>query len=306
MNREEILLGAGAYFHTEQWLRLLDSLEYPHPTEGHIHCHVEGSLAIESLDAIVTSYFDKWGWPLVRRANHMCVNLDTYVLQGIGLKGRLNWELMCKWSPDAALVPSLGRESNCNLLLWGRHFMEGWYSDFDFRRVGAEDEKTVAQYFRSEHWQRGLELVLDRALLAHIHINVATSVHPQVLERIALEDLRRRGWEIDWAFGTVYSAPNAEKRSGAPGARATYFAKIAFLVSKPMQIALDLAWRFDPDVMLEADRTYRIKPDMPGYDIFPQADVQQMRQSHPWVILSQAEIASVVADAQLGARRHPN
>ncbi len=61
MNGQDLIQGVIDYFRKEQWRRLLNLLEYPHPKNAHIHAHLDGCLSIDSLDEVLTSYFEMWG-----------------------------------------------------------------------------------------------------------------------------------------------------------------------------------------------------------------------------------------------------
>ncbi len=302
MTREDVVQGLIDYFRTEQWRRMLDVLEYQHPRDAHLHLHVDGCIDITSLDQVLTSYFNTWGWPPIRAINHMVMDDDMYVLHGIGPLGKPNWDLFCHWNPDAALVSAAGREGGCNLLLWGRHFMEEWYTEFDFRSVGLQEEQAVRDYFQTEHWETGLALAANRELVTHIHINVKTRVSPDVFERIALEDLKRRGWSIDWSYPTIYRPHGEELRKlGSEGPMAGYLTKVVFLAREPVQVPVDLAWKFDPNVIMAEDRSPRLRDDRPGYDAFLTSELHSMEKAHPWFKLTEQELQTV---AEALSQRH--
>ncbi len=292
ISRQEIIQSAARYFTSEQWCRLLDLLTYPYPDNAHIHCHAEGCISIASTQRLVEAYMQTAGSPVVR-SNQMCTNPDTYVLQGVGSRAMPNWDLFCHWNADTGLTPAISGESCCNLLLWGRHFMERWYAEFPFREVGDPERAALTEYFQSVHWQQGLGLILDREQFAHLHINVRTSVHPRWLEHFARQDLSARGWVVDGCYATVYSAPVRPEPGAGTASRARYFAKLTFLAAEPLVIPLDLAWDFDPQVTLAPDTRSRLKPEHPGYDAFTQRELEQMRDAHPWVTLTDREIADI-------------
>ncbi len=293
MERQEMMLGVKDYFRTEQWRRMLDLLNCRHPKDAHIHLYAKGCISVDSLDSLLTKYFELRGWPLIRHINHMCLGGQFFVLHGVGPRGKPNFDLFYSWDPKSALTPGEPLESGCNLLLWERLFMEEWYSEFPFRRSGPKEREAVKQYFKSEHWKKGLALAEDRKNYTHLHLNIRTSVHPNVLNQYALEDFRERGWKIDWTYPTVYTAHGALLSLKTKGPMAGYFTKVVFLASAPMEAPFDLAWAFDPTVIVEPDLSPRLRDDLPGYDAFTRKEYDEFKAAHPWIKLTSEEVSRV-------------
>ncbi len=172
--------------------------------------------------------------------------------------------------------------------------MEEWYSEFSFRSVGCEEEKALRGYFASERWERGLELTKNRELTTHVHINIRTSLPPQAFEKFGRKDLCKRGWQVDWSYPTVYTAHGALKKVQTSGPMAGYFNKVVFFALKPVEGPVDLAWTFDPGVIIEGDPTPRLRTDLPGYDAFLKKELEDMHKAHSWVILKKKEVETIL------------
>lgn len=280
MERQALLEEVRHYFSaSDHWHRLCAALPDPDPQGSHLHAYVETSVHPDSLEAIITGYFERLGWPSSRRIDHMSPRRDMGSLHGIEPEGKLHFDFQWFFDKDVGLRPLDGGESGCNLLVWNRWYINQFYSQFPFREVGAAEENAVEAYFRSDHFLKGLEFPV-MPTTRHMHINVHSSVHPDIMQAYAEEALRREGFKI------YYTCPNVYLMHGK------YRGKLVFMGQEP-EVVFDLGWKFTPDVVIEPAWEPWASKENPGYDVWTAAMFAEFL-SQEYVRLSDEEIADVL------------
>jgi len=73
MERKTLVEEVKQYFvDSDHWRRLCAALQGdPDPEGSHVHAYVEMSIHPDSLEAIITGYFERMGWPSTRKIDHM-------------------------------------------------------------------------------------------------------------------------------------------------------------------------------------------------------------------------------------------
>jgi hypothetical protein len=172
-----------------------------------------------------------------------------------------------------------GGESGCNLLIWNRWYINRFYDQFDFRKVGLAEEKALEAYFKTDHWLNGLKLPI-LPTTNHLHINVHSSVHPDYIQKYAEASLKREGINI------FYTCPNVYLVDGK------YRNKLVFMSQSP-EVVFDIGWKFTPDVVIEPAWETWIFEANPGYDVWS-SDMLDEVMDAPYVRLTDAEIDAVL------------
>ncbi|MFQ5885255.1 MAG: hypothetical protein ACE5IO_09170, partial [Thermoplasmata archaeon] len=162
---------------------------------------------------------------------------------------------------------------------WNRWNINEFYSQFPFRDVGADEEKALGSYFKSDHFLKGLEFPV-MPTTNHMHINVHSSVHPDMIQKYAEEALRREGWKI------YYTCPNVYLVEGK------YRGKLVFMGQEP-EVVFDIGWKFTPQVVIEPAWEPWIFEDNPGYDVWT-SDMLAEVMDEDYVRLSDEETAEVL------------
>ena len=281
MDRQTLVTEVQDYFRdSDHWRRLVAHLQEPDPQSAHVHAYVHTSIHPDSLEEILRRYFSLRGWPLVRTINRLRPRPGVLDLHGIEPEGKVHFELLWVYREGVGIRPADGVESGSNLLLWNRAYIETFYGSFPFRPIGPREEEALSLYFVSEHWRKGLEIA-ERPNVPHMHINVETSVHPDVIGRHALEALRTKGWKVD------YLCPNAFLL------RDRYIGKIVFMGKEPQKV-YDIGWKFDPDTIIRpTDHTW-MYPDRIGYDVMTSEQFEAELDLHSYVKLTDEEIAAAI------------
>lgn len=73
-------------------------------------------------------------------------------LHGVEPKGKPHFDFQWFFNKEVGLRPCEGGESGCNLLVWNRWYINQFYRQFPFRELGAEEEKVLEEYFKSDHF----------------------------------------------------------------------------------------------------------------------------------------------------------
>ncbi|SFM47050.1 hypothetical protein [Thermodesulforhabdus norvegica] len=281
MDRKELLNQVKDYFaNSDHWRRLCAALAVdPDPQGSHLHAYVETSVHPDSLEAIITGYFEKLGWPSTRRIDHMAPKPGMGSLHGIEPKGKPHFDFQWFFNKDVGIRPCEGGESGCNLLVWNRWYINRFYEKFPFRQVGSQEEKTLDAYFRSEHFLKGLDIA-TQSTTNHMHINVRTSVHPEVIQKFAEAALDREGWKFDYTCPNVYMV------------KGNYQGKLVFMCRNP-EVVFDIGWKFDPGVIIEPAMETWIFEENPGYDVWTSDMLAEVMRAD-YVRLSGEEIQQVL------------
>lgn len=281
MERKALVEEVKDYFaYSDHWRRLCAVLQDPDPDGTHIHAYVETSVHPDSLEAIIVKYFDRMGWPSSRKIDQVGVRSDLGSLHGIEPKGKPHFDFNWIYKKEVGLRPCEGGESGCNLCAWNRWYINQLYRQFPFRKVGAGEEKALEAYFKSEHFLKGLKFPL-MPTTCHVHINIHSSVHPDAIQKYAMDALRREGWEI------YYVCPNVYLVDGK------YRCKLVFMSKKP-EVVFDIGWKFTPEVAIEPAMETWVYASTPGYDVWSSDRLAEVMKAGEYVRLSEKEIEEVV------------
>jgi hypothetical protein len=280
MERRHIVEQVVEYFaRSDHWGRLCAALQDPDPQNSHIHAYVETCVHPKSLEAIMTEYFRRLGWPMTRRIDHMAPKPGMGSLHGVEPKGKPHFDFQWFFRENVGLQAAEGGESGCNLLVWNRWYMEWFYKRFEFRECGSQEEEALENYFKSDHFLRGIEIPTWPAT-NHMHINVRTSLHPDDIKKAAEAALRRQGYSV------AYTCPNVYLVGGK------YRGKLVFMCTDP-EVVFDIGWLFDPKAIIEPAYEPWIFDANPGYDVWTSSMLQEVMNAD-YVVLSDNEIKTVI------------
>lgn len=281
MDRTTLLKEVTEYFvDSDHWHRLCGALPDPDPQGSHLHAYVETSVHPDSLEAIMVAYFERLGWPSSRKIDHMSPKPTMGSLHGIEPEGKLHFDFNWFFRDEVGLRAKDGGESGCNLLVWNRWYIHQFYRQFPFRKAGVVEEEALETYFKSDHFRKGLEYpVLPTT--NHMHINVHTSLHPDLIQRHAEAVFPREGFRI------FYTCPNVYLVDGI------YRGKLVFMGQEP-EVVFDIGWEFRPESMIEPAIEPWIFEDEPGYDVWTSAMLAEVMDEE-YVRLTDGEIAQVLA-----------
>jgi hypothetical protein len=201
-------------------------------------------------------------------------------LHGVEPRGKPHFDFQWFFKPEVGLQACEAGESGCNLLIWNRWYINAFYRHFPFRPAGPAEDKAAEAYFKGDHFLKGLEYPV-KPTTNHMHVNVHTSLHPDVIQKHAEAALARLGWKV------YYVCPNVYMVQGK------YRGKLVFMCQNP-EVVWDIGWLFDPAAILEPAREPWIFTETPGYDVWTSALLAEVMDA-PYVRLSEAEAAEVLA-----------
>ncbi|MCF8039560.1 MAG: hypothetical protein K9K64_02235 [Desulfohalobiaceae bacterium] len=285
MEKKEIIEEVKWYFaDSDHWRRLCSALQDPDPTGCHIHSYVETSVHPDSLENLMKEYFARMGWPSVRKIDHMAPKKGMGSLHGVEPKGKPHFDYQWFFNSEAGLRPIESGESGCNLLVWNRWYINQFCRQFPFSEVGSKEGKKLEDYFKSGHFLKGLEFPV-MPTTNHMHINVRTSVHPDIIQKFAEAALYRENIRIDYTCPNVYMADGKNYRG-----------KLVFMSRRP-EVVFDIGWLFDPEVVIEPAYETWIFEENPGYDVWSQSMLDEV-MDNDYVKLSDSAIQEVLSACQ--------
>lgn len=283
MERQALLGEVKEYFtSSDHWRRICSSLQDPDPQGSHIHTYVDTSVHPDSLEAIICGYFERMDWPSSRKIDHMSPNPAAGMgsLHGVEPEGKPHFDFQWFFKGDVGLKACNGGESGCNLLIWNRWYINQFNAQYPYIEVGPEEEKAVEEYFKSDHFLKGLEFPV-MPTTNHMHINVNAGVHPDIIQKYAEPALAREGIEI------YYTCPNVYLGDGV-----NYRGKLVFMCKSP-EVVFDIGWKFTPDVIIEPAMEKWIFAENPGYDVWT-SDMLAKVMDQDYVTLTDSEIQAVL------------
>jgi hypothetical protein len=289
MDRQKLIEEVKTYFsQSDHWRRLCAALHGDLDPEGsHVHAYVDTSVHPESLEKLMTGYFERMGWPSSRKIDHMAPKKGMGSLHGVEPEGKPHFDFQWFFNKDIGLKACEGGESGCNLLVWNRWYIDNYYLQYPFRQVGSQEEMALEQYFESEHFLKGLEFPV-KPTTNHMHINVHSSVHPDAIQKYAEAAIAGQGWKL------YYTCPNVYMADGK-----NYRGKLVFMCQDP-EVVFDIGWLFTPDVIIEPAMEKWIFEENPGYDVWS-TDMLAEVMNEDYVRLSDEEIQDVLDSCRFPA-----
>ena len=285
MQRSSVVEEVIEYFRSPQWRDVLSVVQ--ERDMNHMHVHVDTYLDPgSSFRPLVHDFFQRLGWDAYRPIEIMADKPGRAALYGIQLEDKLNFEIYCRLNDKSVLqpIPAKFGERGGNLRVWSVSDITRFHSQFRWRSLTAADHAAVAAFFESNsHWQRALDYVRDPDVM-HVHCNVETSVHPDVLRRYALTNLAERGFTVKHSIHSIFNAAGYD--SG----------KIIFLGLNPPR-TYDIAYYYNPDVLLEVNTqdTHMVGGEGTGneYYVVRVSTLEAELAKHDLIRLSAAEIAHI-------------
>jgi len=280
MATKDVVQSIADYFKSEHWNRLIEVCRQKEEPIHHIHIYVETKINPICLEEIVKAYFQKIGHPVKRKIEIFTSGqlIGSGSIHGIEPEGMPHFDLIWNYSHDAYIKPAAKAS---NLEYWGRSYMEKFHGQYPFKTALDDREKReVEAYFSSKAWEDYCRLNEDPEVV-HIHANVETSIHPDLIREYALEAMKKRGWEIDHATPVAFLM------------RGQMHGKIVFLGNRPEKI-FDIAWAYNPTVTLIPSTKYWLTTENPTYDARTMHDLPLLLKRDRYEWLSYREMEAIV------------
>ena len=279
-NKANVIESVSNYFKTDQWKELLDILTKRDEPVYHAHIYVETQIHPLSLEEILKGYFKKIGYEVERKIEIFTSGqvLNSGSIHGIEPKGMPHFDFIWSYSPDNILVPA-SKESNVEY--WGKNFMDDFLRKFDLKTsLNNKERNELRDYFSTQAWNDYCALN-ENPDVVHIHANVETSVHPELIKEEALIAMKERGWEIEEAVAIAFQM------------RGQMHGKVVFIGKKPEKI-FDIAWGYNPNVTMIPSTKYWLMPENPTYDARTMKELPLLLKKDHYTLLSIKEIEEIV------------
>ncbi|KHJ56002.1 hypothetical protein LA66_05135 [Aureimonas altamirensis] len=276
----DVVETVAAYFRSAHWNEVMEALQIDSEPVYHLHAYIETQIHPMSLEEIVKGYFARIGRPVHRKIEIFTSGqvADSGSIHGIEPQGLPHFDLLWKYSPDALIKPAARAD---NVEWWGASYMKEFYARYPFvTEMTPDAQKQVDAYFAGPAWARYCDLNEHRDVV-HIHANVETSLHPDLILKPALAAMKKRGWDIHEVVPVAFQM------------RGQMHGKLVFIADKPEKI-FDIAWCFNPTVALIPSTRYWLTTEDPTYDARTMAELPLLLKRDPYRLLSLAEVEAVV------------
>lgn len=282
MGNEKLANEIVAYFKSDQWNALLEILGKKDEPVYHVHIYIDTNVNPWCMEQLMKLYFAKKGHPVERKIEIFTSGqiAGSGTIHGVEPKGMTHFDMIFRHSGDVAVKPTPDRERNVEY--WGEKYMKDFHARYDFKtELTPEQKGEVEAYFNSAAWEDYCRLN-ESPDVVHIHANVETSVHPLVIREYALEAMKKRGWEIEYAVPVAFAM------------RGQMHGKVVFAGLKPEKM-FDIAWGFNPVVTLVPSTKYWLTTDSPTYDARTMRELPLLLKRDDYHLLTLAEMEAIAA-----------
>lgn len=268
------------YFQSEQWAEMMRVMQRPPSDVYHIHIYVDTKVNPWCLLHILKCYFKKIGCPVERKVELFTSGQISGcgTIHGVEPKGMPHFDMIFRYSDDCVLGGTVNSEPNVQY--WDSDYMEKFHAQFPFKtELTADELAEVERYFAGKEWEQYCQLN-ENEKVVHIHANVETSIHPNIIAEHALKAMDKQGWKIE------YAVPVAFKMRGL------MHGKIVFAGIKPEKM-FDIAWMYNPTVTLHPSTRYWLTKESPAYDARTMAELPELFQKNAFQWLSLEELNEI-------------
>lgn len=231
----DVVETVAAYFRSAHWNKVIEALQIDSEPVYHLHAYIETQIHPMSLEEIVKGYFARIGRPVHRK-----IEIFTSGQVADSARSTASSRRGCRISTCSGSIrptPDQARRALDNVEWWGASYMKEFYAKYPFvTEMTPDAQKQVDAYFAGPAWGRYCDLTEHRDVV-HIHANVETSLHPDLILKPALAAMKKRGWDIHEVVPVAFQM------------RGQMHGKLVFIADKPEKI-FDIAWCFNPTVAL--------------------------------------------------------
>lgn len=270
------------YFKSEQWMRMMNTLNNKEDKANHVHIYIDTNINPWCMEQLLKSYFAKIGHPIHRKIEIFTSGQvsGSGTIHGIEPEGMPHFDMIFRYSKDRAIKPTENRDHNVEY--WGDKYMEEFHLKYPFKTKLREDEKSeVEKYFSSDAWKEYCRLN-ESPEVVHIHANVETSIHPLIIREYALKAMEKQGWKIEYSVPVAFAM------------RGQMHGKIVFAGIKPEKM-FDIAWGYNPVVILIPSTKYWLTTENPTYDARTMHEIPNLLKSNEYILLSIKEMEEVAS-----------
>lgn len=277
--REDVLVAIQQYFQGEQWSELQDRVENDAAHTYHAHIFVDTRLHPNSFCDVLRAYYRSRGMEISRAIEFQPSNVGHNMLHCVYPNGSFHYDIAWKYSPEAVLAPmdpQFVKEKN-NLQIWGEKEIGEFFDQYPFVQPDGQAAQDIQKFFVSDDWKQTRDYVLDKTI-AHFHLNVEMSIHPDALRDAGLAAIKKEGWELERVIHCIFS-PTIDWTAG----------KVVYLLKEP-EVMFDIAWKYNGDVSLRASTVHFMLPDSPKFDVRRKEKMEFYTDQGDFITLTTGEL----------------
>lgn len=282
-SKEELVQGILNYFETEQWKKAYDMIRSPEI--DHIHVYVDSVLNPYTIDEIFVQYLIKEGYHFSKKPYHGAIQ-DIKLSSNIEADDLPPFEIFNYFNADVVLSPQHNREEP---EYWTSNDVEEFFSKYNFKEINDQEKQELVDYFTSsKQWREAMELLTSEDM-EHLHINIESKVHPKVIEQQLYKAFNNIGWVVNKIEHMIFSPTRLPKD------QKKFYGKIMVMLKKPDITRFDIAWIFNPGVLVKPSTEFIANLDgVPEFDIGgTKQRVERYISLHDFVTLSKQEIKNI-------------
>jgi hypothetical protein len=283
--RTELLDQINSYFRGEQWTTMSDRLEKDKNDTFHAHIFVNTCLHPLTLADILRAYFRVKGMEIDRPIDFQPSNVGHNMLHGVHPYGTWHFDLAWKYGdkePIYPMEPEFIKEKN-TLQFWDRKNTYEFFEGFPFKKtITEEEQKELDAFFRSPAWDECRGYVL-RNDIAHFHMNVETSFHPDIIQEAGLKAILNEGWAVQKYFHCLFSP-----------VKGWVTGKCVYLLDTP-RVMFDIAWKYNGDVGVRSSQVpfMGVTEGKNDFDVRPKEDMKFFVGDKNFITLSEDEMKAL-------------
>jgi hypothetical protein len=206
------------------------------------HMHIYGRGIIHPYDMIplIRSYFEKRGLEQQRKIVVHAQDRGFANIYNIHPRTDMPHSELYMLFDDRFVFeadPDAPNPDEHSIEYWDDAYMEKFHAKTPYRQPNEEEKRTVQDYFGGKHWGRAIAYLQQLGHL-HCHVPVWTSLDPEALRQIGVDQMNASGLTIDKAVCVVFRLINKEQ------------GKIVFL-SKYPDMTLELEYHYRDGAIIE-------------------------------------------------------
>ncbi|MFC1799042.1 hypothetical protein ACFLZL_04480 [Thermodesulfobacteriota bacterium] len=251
-DRENQIESVIKYFKSNQWKRLVSF--WQRQDISHMHVYIDTSIhPYESFQPLLERYLEMRGWPKDREMDRIAsVSSQQPCVHNVHAHGLFaHIDFFIRFKPGVGIAPMtpIDGEYGRNLVTFSKEQLQTFVEQFEWKeKIDSEVENELKAYFDSDHWTEGMKIIRDPNM-AHLHINIDTSIHPDIIREYAIKEIEKSGWNLQHAVHAIYEEDTGKY---SPVSKKVHNGKTVFLCEK----VFDIVWFYNKDVLISPKNSF--------------------------------------------------
>jgi hypothetical protein len=271
------------YFKSDQWKTAFDLIR--NPKIEHIHIFIDSRLNPYTIDDVTVRYLEAQGYHISHRPYHGAIQ-DHKLSSNIEPDDLPPFEFYSFYNDDVIMAAQRGREAP---EVWTNEEVQAFINHFEYVEATPRDRKECLEYFMSsDHWVKAMKMVQDPDM-EHLHINIESKLHPDVIRDCMLESFVKKGWDLNKIVHMIFSP------SRLPKDQKRFYGKLMVMLRRPPVTRFDVAWIVNKNTTIRPATEFI--SDLNGVPELDIGGTKQMVQHyislHPFQSLTGDEVAQI-------------